>query len=183
MKGAAFPWFFAGGWAIDLFLGRVTRKHEDIDICVFRKDQVALRQYLKDWSFTKINKSSSDEPGNKETWREEYLHEPTHEIHAFNRTFKPTELEILLNERDDTHWIYRRNPAIRRPLSLAGIRSQSGLPLLAPEIVLLYKSKAPKTVDEEDFNNARVHLRRRSRVWLRRSIDLCYPDHHWLSAL
>ncbi len=28
------PWFFAGGWAIDLFLGKETRIHEDIEIGV-----------------------------------------------------------------------------------------------------------------------------------------------------
>ncbi len=39
-------WFIAGGWAIDLFLGKVTRPHQDIEIAIFRKDQLALRDYF-----------------------------------------------------------------------------------------------------------------------------------------
>ena len=34
MDGADFPWFVAGGWAIDLFLGTRTRDHEDLEIAV-----------------------------------------------------------------------------------------------------------------------------------------------------
>ncbi|MCL4541605.1 MAG: hypothetical protein M1396_04620 [Chloroflexi bacterium] len=33
------PWFIAGGWAIDLFLGRQTRAHKDVEIAVLRQDQ------------------------------------------------------------------------------------------------------------------------------------------------
>jgi hypothetical protein len=33
------PWFVVGGWALDLFLGRETRSHKDIDIAIFREDQ------------------------------------------------------------------------------------------------------------------------------------------------
>ena len=28
------PWYVAGGWAIDLFLGEQTREHEDVEIAV-----------------------------------------------------------------------------------------------------------------------------------------------------
>ena len=36
------PWWIAGGWAIDLFLGRQTREHEDIDVQILRRDQHAV---------------------------------------------------------------------------------------------------------------------------------------------
>jgi Aminoglycoside-2''-adenylyltransferase len=32
------PWWIAGGWAIDLFLGRQTREHEDLDVLILRRD-------------------------------------------------------------------------------------------------------------------------------------------------
>ena len=41
-------WFIAGGWAIDLFLGKETREHKDIEIAIFRKDQLNLKTYLKE---------------------------------------------------------------------------------------------------------------------------------------
>lgn len=39
-------WWIAGGWAIDLFLGEQTREHEDVDVAILRKDEVAFRTYL-----------------------------------------------------------------------------------------------------------------------------------------
>ena len=35
-----------GGWALDLFLERVTRVHHDVDVVVDRADQLALREQL-----------------------------------------------------------------------------------------------------------------------------------------
>jgi Aminoglycoside-2''-adenylyltransferase len=32
MADVDFPWFVAGGWAIELFLGTQTREHEDLEI-------------------------------------------------------------------------------------------------------------------------------------------------------
>ena len=37
MDGFPAPWFVSGGWAIDLFLGRVTRDHSDIEIGIYRR--------------------------------------------------------------------------------------------------------------------------------------------------
>ncbi|MDP9726786.1 hypothetical protein P4574_19715 [Priestia megaterium] len=50
------PWFFAGGWAIDLFIGRETRNHSDIEIALYRKDQLEIKAYLKEWDFKKVVK-------------------------------------------------------------------------------------------------------------------------------
>ena len=42
-------WWIAGGWAIDLFLGRQTQNHEDIDVQLLRPDQLAVRTLLEAW--------------------------------------------------------------------------------------------------------------------------------------
>ena len=42
MAGFPQPWYVAGGWAIDLFGGRVTRAHEDLEVAVCRRDLGAL---------------------------------------------------------------------------------------------------------------------------------------------
>ena len=31
------PWYVAGGWAIDLFVGQVTRDHQDVDLVIGRR--------------------------------------------------------------------------------------------------------------------------------------------------
>ena len=43
------PWWIAGGWALDLFLGVQTRAHEDIDVLFLRRDQHEIRARLQGW--------------------------------------------------------------------------------------------------------------------------------------
>ena len=47
MDKYGFPWFIAGGWAIDLFLNSETRLHDDIEIGIYRKDQMKLFRYFE----------------------------------------------------------------------------------------------------------------------------------------
>lgn len=72
------PWYIAGGWAVDLYLGSVYREHEDIEIVVFRKDQTFLKDYLGKWNIDKV------EDRELKPWGMEYLHLPIHELHASN---------------------------------------------------------------------------------------------------
>jgi hypothetical protein len=39
-------WWVAGGWAIDAWIGRATREHEDLEISILREDQASFRSYL-----------------------------------------------------------------------------------------------------------------------------------------
>jgi hypothetical protein len=41
------PWWVAGGWAVDMFLGSITRSQSDVDIAVLRADQDMLWRYLQ----------------------------------------------------------------------------------------------------------------------------------------
>ncbi len=171
-------WFVAGGWAIDLFLGKETRLHQDIEIAVFRKDQIALQDYLDEWLLRKIVN------GEPIVWqRGERLALPTHEIHCFNETAQPPQIEILLNESDETVWIYRRNRKIRRSLSKIGLKSSTGITFLCPEIVLLYKSKNPRAKDELDFQAVVKYLDAEQKQWLKNAIRVGSSEHVWLRSL
>jgi hypothetical protein len=46
MHGFNAPWGIAGGWALDLFVGRESRAHADIDVALLRRDQQRLRALL-----------------------------------------------------------------------------------------------------------------------------------------
>lgn len=46
---APFAWGLAGGYAIEQFLGRSIREHGDIDIVVFRDDQIRVQRWLAGW--------------------------------------------------------------------------------------------------------------------------------------
>jgi len=41
------PWWIAGGWALDLFVGHETRAHEDLDVGCFRADLPRLAEALR----------------------------------------------------------------------------------------------------------------------------------------
>ena len=41
-------WGIAGGWAIDLFIGKETRLHSDIEVALLREDQQGLKKALMD---------------------------------------------------------------------------------------------------------------------------------------
>ena len=46
LSGLTVPWWIAGGWAIDLHLGRQTREHGDTDVVILRDDQLVVQQHL-----------------------------------------------------------------------------------------------------------------------------------------
>ena len=76
MQNFQSDWFIAGGWAIDLYLGKITRPHDDIEIAIFRRDQIALQNYLNGWVLQKAENSVLS------TWNQnEFLELPVHEIH------------------------------------------------------------------------------------------------------
>lgn len=48
-SGASFPWWIAGGLAIELAVDKTLRIHSDIDVLVLRRDQVQVRELLRYW--------------------------------------------------------------------------------------------------------------------------------------
>ena len=58
LAGAGFPWWIAGGWAIDLVVGLQTRTHADLDVLTLRTDHLKVRQHLAAWDV-----HAADPPG------------------------------------------------------------------------------------------------------------------------
>ncbi|HEX8069230.1 MAG TPA: hypothetical protein VF546_04705 [Pyrinomonadaceae bacterium] len=176
--GFAPPWCVAGGWAVDLYLGRVTRAHADVECAVLRRDQFALRAHLRDWRWQKVvGGALVDWP------RGEWVELPIHELYATDERAEPPRLEVLLNEARGDAWVFRRDARVTRPLAACVRKTTAGLPFLSPELVLLYKSKAPRAKDEEDFAAVVTQLEAEPRAWLRAALATCAPDHHWLRRL
>lgn len=179
MRGFPARWCIAGGWAIDLFLGKVTRPHEDVDIAVFREDQLVIHDHFAGWTIRKVvDRSLVD-------WSfDEWLSLPIHEVHIESPGPQPsTTLEILLNEQELDEWVFRRHPDIRRPIeeTIEGVKD--GLPILSPAIVLLYKAKDPRPHDLCDFESVRQGLDPDDRQWLKDALEQVYPGHEWLLGL
>jgi aminoglycoside-2''-adenylyltransferase len=174
----AHPWWIAGGWAIDLFLGRVTRNHEDVDVGILRRDQGDLRAHLEDWIFEKVQEGRREPCQNGE-----WLSPPIHELHARLPSDPPRDIEFLLNEAEADDWVFRRDARIRRPLSKASFVTRSGIPCLDPAIVLLFKAKTPVAKDLADFDRTASHLGSGRRLWLRHALETCHPGHPWIAKL
>jgi Aminoglycoside-2''-adenylyltransferase len=181
------PFYFSGGWAIDLHLGRVTREHHDIDVLVMRRDQLGLHRVLKRFSLKKMIPHPDGMPPNRGTvveWpRGERLELPVHQINAYLGDESEPAFQVMLAESSDSEWIFRRNPEVRMPISRMGFYPLWGLPYLAPEIVLLFKAKHLEPRDRIDFSNALPALSADARRWLRDAIEKTHPGHQWLNSL
>jgi hypothetical protein len=175
-----FPWYISSGWALDLFLGKVNRVHHDVDVVVPRSAQMELRKHLAErgWKFlTPFEKRLELWPPHMQ------LELPRHQVHAHR---EDEFIDILLTEMAGV-WKYRREPSIVRSLDKISLKTDSGIPYLAPELVLLFKSKntsdRERTKDQSDFENALPQLDGERRAWLRWALIATSPDHVWIKQL
>ena len=169
------PWWIAGGWAIDLYVDRITRPHDDVDVAVLRNDQDALQRHLAGWRLTKVV------AGTHEPWAAgERLNLPVHQVHA---RCGHQEVEFLFNDVAADTWRFRRNEAVCLPLADLTVQTQRALPALCPEVVLLYKAKAPRDRDHEDFQLVLPKLRSEAKSWLAAALAECHPGHPWRAQL
>ena len=183
MRGFTHPWWFAGGWAIDLFVGRVTREHGDVEIGAFRDTQHALHEHL---SQLKLRKAVDGEFVPWAAGDEIVL--PQFQIQALDASLPGGELQVFFDDRDDDDWICRRDPSIRRPrdtiTAVADDRAGlGGLRFLAPEIQLLFKAKYDIPKSHADFAVALPLLSAAQRVWLAAALERVHPRHAWIERL
>jgi hypothetical protein len=174
-------WWVAGGWAIDLFLGRVTRVHADLDIAMLRRDQEALAALARDGWDLHVAADGVLTP-----WRVGDVLEGSarHQLWARPGREAPWALEILFEEAQGEDWLFRRNVRVRLPLARFGLLTVGGLPFVAPEIALLYKAKASDEArNVADFSAARGALDAGARAWLRRALETAHPGHPWSGRL
>lgn len=172
------PWWIAGGWALDLFIGRVTRAHNDVEIAVFRDDVETLRRALGGWELFIA------ESGTFTQWRDHAaLPKTAHELWCRERGRAAWQLEVLVEERLGDRWSYRRSPDIGVRASDLGRTSGGGLPYIRPEIQLLYKSKDTRPVDETDFLTVLPHLDPAQKAFLAAALWTTSPGHRWLDRI
>jgi hypothetical protein len=90
----------------------------------------------------------------------------------------------MLAASDGDYWIYHRGRGtLREPLADITMTTNSGLPYLAPEIVLLFKSRGMRPKDHEDFLDVKDLLDEPRRQWLIERTAPRYPTHPWLAML
>ena len=203
LKDMEVDWHLCGGFAIDTYLGEKTRKHKDLDITVSFDYMRECISYLQERGWT------IDAPvGNGRLISVERAIERSDlnfdnlwcykennsfmKIEKISGEFKyvsfldreQTELdfiEVLFNKVEDNIFYYQKNQNITLPTNKAFIK-KGDISILAPEIILLYKSRNTKSEDyKNDFILTLNKLDREAYSWLINAMNIEYPQGHpWL---
>jgi hypothetical protein len=159
----------------------VSRVHHDVDVVIPRLDQLALQHYMtgQGWRFMTPLK------GRLEPWPLHMrLELPRHQVHAHR---DGAFIDFLLSDIEAGVWRYRRDPTIIQTIERASLATDAGIPFLAPELVLLFKSKntsdQERDKDQADFEKVQPHLEPERRAWLRWALLATDPTHPWLAQL
>jgi GrpB-like predicted nucleotidyltransferase (UPF0157 family) len=181
LEALACPWYISSGWALDLFLGCVTRVHHDSDVAVARRDQLILQEHLRARGWKLVTPYEGRLEPLPTALR---LELPRHQIHAHR---DGTMLDFLISEINDGVWRWRRNPVIIRAMERCVIQTEAGIRFLAPEVVLFFKrrdvSSGGRSKDAEDFEKVLPQLEPERRAWLRWALTVVEPQHPWISRL
>lgn len=171
------PWWIAGGWALDLFMGQQGRPHKDLDVGILRRDAPAVLAALDDWEFFAASGGELHGP---------LTGAPREDVNSlWGRRIHSGEwaLELMLDDAEGEEWVYRRDRRLRRPLPTVIRYDSERTPYLAPEIQLLYKSGHSRPEDELDFERVSALLDEASRQWLYNALSQLDGQHRWLPAL
>jgi hypothetical protein len=171
LDGATIPWGIAGGWALDLWQGSISRAHSDIEISCFLADLPALLPILDRFeiAIARNKQLTTHEPGTA-------LPTPPFSLWLRRHGEALWDFEIVAEAQQDGQWAYRRELSVQRPLHSVFTRSASGWPIIAPEIQLLYKCKQPRDKDLLDLARYVPALDEAARLWLRSAVAATHPE-------
>ena len=202
LKGQGFSYAVCGGFALDLFLGYETRTHGDIDILAFWEDREKIITYMQSKGYIvyemlgggKVHRITDIKMQEKlrknifcctEDCELVRLYD-TDEADVYWLDFQHTGLtklnyiEFLFNEKTEEEFVYARDERVRRGMANA-ILETDGVPYLAPELCLLFKSTdIEREGYQQDFELTVGKLSAEQRTWFEKSMELLYPEgHRW----
>lgn len=170
-------WAVAGGWAIDLWLGEQTREHHDVEVVVRRRDQHRIHLSLADrWELFALDPPDGD----WRPWTGEPIEAPAFQLQARSLS---GEFDLFTETVDDHGWCFRRDDRISMASEEVLVVSRLGIPIVRPEIQLLYMAKSTDPKNQLDFTRARPHLTDDAAMWLTRALELVLPGHRWIEQL
>lgn len=174
-------WWIAGGWAIDLFLGKETRSHDDLDIAILRRDQLAVRTFLAGWEMRVGYGEGQLAP---HPWLGSVpVSRDAPAIWGRDSETADWAFELLLSDATDDEWEFRRDRSIRLPIRQIGTTSREGINILRPEIVLLFKAKHETDTNDADLLHTLPSMTTDSKLWLRTTIEKVHLGHRWLTEI
>lgn len=178
LHGLERPWCVVGGWALDLWHGRQTREHEDLEFTVLRDDVPAFRAALAGLELFTVH-DGSVEPLAAD--RDPPAH--VFQIWALDATARRWRFDLMIEPGTPSDWVYKRDARITRPRAEMVATTADGLPYLNPAAVLLFKAKHLRDKDRLDFETALPRLATVERAWLRDCLARLHPGHPWIDRL
>lgn len=172
-------WWIAGGWSLDLFLGHPTRLHEDTDVMILQRDLHHVHAMLPDWIVM-----AADPPGTLRHWvKGEVLPDEVRDIWCRPQGSDTWWFQLMVVRTDGDHWVFPRDSRITGEIADLSDRRE-GIPVLAPEIQLLYKSRVPhRPKDAYDLQRMIPRLSTTRQAWLRERVEILYSDSPALDLL
>jgi hypothetical protein len=177
LAGVTAPWYVAGGWAIDLFLGRQTREHGDLEIAVPASAFAEIRDALADYDFDVVG-SGQRWPLDSAAFRvmhQTWVREPDTGVYR---------ADVFREPERGAAWVCRRDESISLPYEYLIRRTGDGIPYVVPEAGLLFKAKwAALPKNQADFAATADLLDDDAAAWLRGALQRVHPGHAWIDAL
>jgi hypothetical protein len=178
LDGVDVDWCVVGGWAIDLFLGEITRPHHDLEIAVQREDLAAIRAHLSDFVIFAVGDGTV-----RRLEPDEAAPLDRHQHWVLDEIAGAWRVDVMVEPGDSRWWVYRRDERVRSLRAEMVQRNRDGIPYLRPKGALLYKAKARLAKDEADFDAASPLMSLEDRAWLADALRLVHPGHAWLPRL
>jgi hypothetical protein len=181
LAGVDRPWCVIGGWALDLWHGRVTREHHDLEFTVLREDFAHFRRALANGSSFAFYVVRS---GVLEFLPDDAEPDPSiGQIWCRDITANCWRVDMMIEPGTPESWICKRDHTITRPRAEIVRHSSDGIPYLRPAAILLLKAKHQRPKDEADFDAALPQLDENERAWLKTSLAKLHPGHVWIDRL
>lgn len=169
---ASFKWWISGGHALELHLGDHWREHDDLDVGICRNEAARVREWLSGWD---LWLAAAEELS---LWDGRPLNLGRHENNVWARrsTQESWAIDLTVNECSEERWVYRRDPSVTEDWEAAVLETPSGIPYLAPELQLLFKSNHRQAKDHVDASHVIPTIGEQRRAWLSERLS---PDHPW----
>lgn len=177
LAGVGAPWYVAGGWALDLFLGQQTRRHGDLEIGVPAGDFGEISVHFPEYVFIGVGQNRLWDVATPEVLA------ATHQTWLRDPAGGDYLVDVMREPHEGRMWICRHDPTVRLPYDEIICRDADGIPYLAPELVLFFKAKYARPKDRADFERALPELSSARRARLAELIGNRYPGHAWLAQL
>jgi hypothetical protein len=180
LAGVEAPWYVAGGWAIDLFVGEQRREHEDLEIAV---PNSRFDEFLPSLNGLEVFVITGPDEATRIEFARDRLEE-THQTWVREPSSGRWRLDVFREPSDGDTWICRRDSSIRLAYRDVIEWTDGGIPYGRPEVILLYKAKhAERARDQGDFADVLPLLGPERRRWLAEALQIVHPGHGWLDEL